>query len=419
MKTLIAMVFSVVLFTTVSFAQEDWEWQYSTTTEDLNDVYFVNKDTGWVIGNNGIIINTIDGGENWYQQNSGTTNELKAVHFINDNVGWVVGKETMLYTEDGGLTWVKYFQGYIKDIYCIYFTDENHGWVCGSDSCILKTNNGGGGWEIIPSQVGKFNDIFFINDRLGLLHSRDDAGYIYMTEDGGYTLKGMARSRKSFKSFFFIDSNLGWACGGLIGETNKISGWVDISTDGADTWIAQFGENLVHSIHFFDEHHGIALGQRNRGILIKKIYDVFLKTVDGGQNWGYCEPGGNAFHFIDHNTGWIVGFRGKIYKTTTGGGILSISQEKNIKIKDFGLSQNYPNPFNPATTIAFNLPKPEFATLKVYNILGKEITTLVNKKLKAGNHTYRFNGGNLASGIYLYRLEAGEYQDVRKMILLR
>ncbi len=104
MKTLIAMVFSVVLFTTVSFAQEDWEWQYSTTIEDLNGVYFVNKDTGWIIGNNGTILNTIDGGENWYQQNSGTTNDLKAVHFINDSVGWVVGKETMLNTEDGGIS---------------------------------------------------------------------------------------------------------------------------------------------------------------------------------------------------------------------------------------------------------------------------------------------------------------------------
>ena len=85
----------------------------------------------------------------------------------------------------------------------------------------------------------------------------------------------------------------------------------------------------------------------------------------------------------------------------------------------FRLHQNYPNPFNPSTTIEFTLPKSEFTTLKVYNILGGEVATLVQDKLQAGNHTCQFDGSHLASGVYLYRTEAGEYIDVRKMILLR
>jgi hypothetical protein len=83
------------------------------------------------------------------------------------------------------------------------------------------------------------------------------------------------------------------------------------------------------------------------------------------------------------------------------------------------LSQNYPNPFNPSTKIEFTLPKSEHTTLKVFNILGKEVSTLVSKKLNQGNHTYTFDGKNLASGIYYYQLVAGEYREVRKMILLR
>jgi hypothetical protein len=83
------------------------------------------------------------------------------------------------------------------------------------------------------------------------------------------------------------------------------------------------------------------------------------------------------------------------------------------------LTQNYPNPFNPSTTIEFTLPKSEFVELKVYNILGKELATLVSKKLNPGNHIYIFDSKNLASGIYYYQLVAGDYRKVKKMILLR
>jgi predicted GH43/DUF377 family glycosyl hydrolase len=87
--------------------------------------------------------------------------------------------------------------------------------------------------------------------------------------------------------------------------------------------------------------------------------------------------------------------------------------------KRFVLKQNYPNPFNPTTTIKFQIPNSKFTTLKVYNILGKEVSTLVSKKLNPGIYTYTFNGKNLASGIYYYQLVAGDYQEVKKMILLR
>jgi predicted GH43/DUF377 family glycosyl hydrolase len=83
------------------------------------------------------------------------------------------------------------------------------------------------------------------------------------------------------------------------------------------------------------------------------------------------------------------------------------------------LRQNYPNPFNPSTTIEFTLPKSDFVELKVYNILGKEVATLVSNKLNSGKHTFQFSGQNLASGVYYYQLAAGEFREVKKMILLR
>jgi CubicO group peptidase (beta-lactamase class C family) len=99
--------------------------------------------------------------------------------------------------------------------------------------------------------------------------------------------------------------------------------------------------------------------------------------------------------------------------------ITAIEKEITNLPRNFFLSQNYPNPFNPSTTIEFTLPKSEYVELKVHNILGKEVTTLVSNKLNQGNHTYQFDGKNLASGIYYYQLIAGEFQDVKKMILLK
>jgi predicted GH43/DUF377 family glycosyl hydrolase len=100
--------------------------------------------------------------------------------------------------------------------------------------------------------------------------------------------------------------------------------------------------------------------------------------------------------------------------------VLTDIKEQNTNFPAiFELSQNYPNPFNPSTTIEFTLPSPEYTTLKVYNILGKEISTIVAKKLNQGNYTYIFDGKNLASGIYYYQLVAGDYREVKKMILIR
>jgi hypothetical protein len=100
---------------------------------------------------------------------------------------------------------------------------------------------------------------------------------------------------------------------------------------------------------------------------------------------------------------------------------ISRIQEDNLsKVPShFHLDQNYPNPFNPETRIKFALPKPEKVKIEVYNIIGQKIETLLNKSLPAGYHEVEFNGQNLSSGIYLYRIDAGEFHDVKKMVLLK
>jgi len=102
------------------------------------------------------------------------------------------------------------------------------------------------------------------------------------------------------------------------------------------------------------------------------------------------------------------------------GNVSGISEENFQQIpENFSLSQNYPNPFNPSTTIRFELSESDIVTLKIFNILGEEISTLVNTELKAGKHEYQFNANNLSSGIYFYRIQAGSFTETKKMILIR
>ena len=99
--------------------------------------------------------------------------------------------------------------------------------------------------------------------------------------------------------------------------------------------------------------------------------------------------------------------------------LVGVKQLPNSTPTRFNLSQNYPNPFNPTTNIKYSIPKSGFVTIKVFNLLGQEVATLVNKEQKAGNYVVDFNAANLASGIYMYRLQSGATSLTKKMLLLK
>ena len=97
-------------------------------------------------------------------------------------------------------------------------------------------------------------------------------------------------------------------------------------------------------------------------------------------------------------------------------GIKAITNEIPI---EFSLSQNYPNPFNPSTTIRFSIPEESFVTIKVFNTLGEEITTLINENIIAGNYEVDFDASKLPSGIYFYKLQSETFVETKKMVLMR
>jgi hypothetical protein len=99
-------------------------------------------------------------------------------------------------------------------------------------------------------------------------------------------------------------------------------------------------------------------------------------------------------------------------------GVLPVEVDFTVPVQ-FELKQNYPNPFNPTTTISWQSPVGSHQTLKVYDVLGNEVATLVNEYREAGRYEVTFDASNLASGMYLYRLQSGSFVETKKMILIK
>jgi ligand-binding sensor domain-containing protein len=144
-----------------------------------------------------------------------------------------------------------------------------------------------------------------------------------------------------------------------------------------------------------------------------------------GSNWTVYSPSNSglnnswAKYIVIDTKGnkWIGTQYGlSVYK----GNVISIVDKKNNVLPNgFMLYQNYPNPFNPTTTIDYSIPKESFVTIKVYDALGREVTTLVSEEKNTGEYSVKFNGSKLASGIYFYKITAGSFVQTKKMILMK
>jgi hypothetical protein len=120
-----------------------------------------------------------------------------------------------------------------------------------------------------------------------------------------------------------------------------------------------------------------------------------------------------------------VNDNGTILLSTLGGGLYTDAPLTDVDdgasqlVKHFYLRQNYPNPFNPTTKISYSIPEASVVSLKIYDLLGKEISTLINEVKSAGNYEVNFDAEQLTSGIYFYKIEAGNYIEAKKMILMK
>ena len=350
-------------------AGETWINQRSGTITNLNGVAFTGRDSGTVVGDNGLILHTTNGGITWHNQSSGTDNTLRAVSFTDGKTGTAVGDSAILRTTDGGITWVKQTNDTTSNLYAVSFTDVNNGTAVGARNgraLILRTTDGGAVWnEQTIEDAGKlFHGVDFIYPNVGSVVNVE--GSIYHTTDGGTT----------------------WT-----EQTNSSTGaLLDIALIGWSNGIA-VGNN------------GTILYTSNSGISWDKIESSAAKALSGIAFYDYL-----GIIVGDDDTIIIMDF-----SMQTG----IEDQEREELQNTYTLEQNYPNPFNPSTIIEFNLPQQEFVDIKIYDVLGSEVSHLLSETLISGMHKVQWNADGFASGVYFYTINAGSFTETKKMVLLR
>lgn len=283
--------------------------------------------------------------------------------------------EHVFKSEDHGFTWARSDSGLPHSPVYSYAFCKNGYIFLGFIGGIFISKDNGIIWDTLGLQVNS-PVILTSNSNDQIFTAEDDGNYLYRSIDYGET----------WESFLVTDS-----------ESLIFNATLDPFNDST----------LIYHVISSNENH-------KNGILISR---------DNGETWNTFNEGlpSLSLNFLDfdnenHLYVQIVS-TGRIYKSKSI--ITAISDDKYISIKNYFLAQNYPNPFNPSTTINYSIPKESFVILKVYNILGKVVATLVNQKQNQGNHKVKFSGGNFSSGVYFYKLTSGDFHQTKKMLLLK
>jgi photosystem II stability/assembly factor-like uncharacterized protein len=344
----------------------------------INDIYFVNSQKGLILSDSGKFYITLDSTHTWSTLLTGVNSNLNRVCFLNDSIGISIGtRGVILRTSNSGLNWTPVNGNYLFDLKGICYIPSGNIFICGDSSVILKSINSGNNWFSMQTPSLKhLNSIAFKNDNLGYIVG--DSGTTYRTTNGG--------SIWEFINIYSGSLNLNfitWYC---------------------DTLLCIVGDNNLIRM------------SRNNGLTWGTPVSEYLYQ-------GHI----NKIQFINNNFGFLCGNRMMIQRTIDGGGPLTNIINNNFEniSTSFILSQNFPNPFNPVTKIKFNIPASDNihrtleAKLIIYDILGKQIVTLVNEKLQPGTYEVEWNASRFSSGVYFYRLTTDGFSETKKMILLK
>ncbi len=315
MKRIILFSF-LYLSALISMSQNDWELlnPYPTINSLMGD-YFISSQEGWVVGYEGLILHTTNGGYDWETQHSDPDESLSGIFFIDDTEGWTVGWSSIYHTTDAGVTWEKQVKpNWPGDLYDVFFINHDTGWIVGAYKIIFKTTNGGENWYRIMSNLDEerwFYSVDFGDELHGCAVGGSlsgDEGILMVTDDGGENWTEVTPpGAKTLHKVSFMNSSTVWACGS--------GGQLYKSEDAGATWTSHqlaTTERYV-DIHFFDELKGALLMN----------HEIRL-TQDGGETWDSLvtidfNSSVSSFASGTYNHLVAVGYAGYITKSVNGG----------------------------------------------------------------------------------------------------
>jgi photosystem II stability/assembly factor-like uncharacterized protein len=389
-----------------------WEQQYSGVPNTLFDVVFYNDTLGFAVGEQGRILKSNDGGSYWYTVNQTIGTYFKCVRFASPSTLFAMGYYgQIIKSSNYGETWILQGSPTSMQIEGLSFYSTTGAYATGYSGILLKTINGGSNWTYSWLPYSMF-DIYMFNASTGIVCG--SGGNILKTTNSGVNwTQRYINSSVDLHSMAFLNANTGV----MVGNEGNIF----TTSNGGNTWKLQDSAhtttNTLYKVAYPSANRITAVGSSG----------TIITSTDGGVTWVLQDAGTSAglfgVHFRDANHGCVVGESGTILTTSDGGSVF-VNQISSEVPDKYSLYQNYPNPFNPSTKIKFSVPsnmKSETSKVKliVFDLLGKEIATLVNEKLKPGVYESKFDKGNLTSGIYFYRLQTDNFVETKKMILLK
>ena len=394
----------------------------------------------------------------------GATGGLYSCCAVSPNVCWICGVGSIVYkTTNGGTTWVNVHGNMTGMDGCsIYAFDDQHAWIGAGDGTIYRTVNGGINWiSVIPMPASPFIDVvhmFDMNNGFALGDPASSQWRYYITMDGGISYALGNNTPSAGNSTEAGWNNSYWAL-----DTGHIGWGSNNSRIYHGSWKGPITYSIVPPLNQL----GFAMADSCNGVVIcvngtpPSTPAPIIKIINCVSNNGYtppsipygikCEPAyagiyyywisgasgiywstnsgsswatqmaltsaGYCISMANVQIGWLGTANGTVYKYT--GYMDIISRNSGVIPEKYFLSQNYPNPFNPSTTINFSLPIAGYVKLVVYDILGNEVSELIDEKMNAGNYQVKFDGSKLASGVYVYSLTAGEFKQTKKMVLIK
>ncbi len=428
-KFILIKLFSVVLLTGL-FSQEYWIGVPSPTTKWLLKCHFIDTVYGWACGELGAIIHTSNGGVNWVVQNSEISSfSIDDIFFTSKYNGWALSNDYLftgtiiLRTTNGGQTWTNSrFGDTSVVIYSVYFLDSLTGFLGGSfPGKIFKTSNGGANWFECNIDTAfcpylylfpKY-DFAFLNANTGYACGGqiDIAGMMWKTTDGGLNWKTYCVTPEPLYNIKIINAAKILATGGDFEYGMALA----VSWDSGNTWI-------YHNTELFGVGGSLAFRTTTEvwvPLSFAQKWGLHLDSADINTSWLLIDtPDSTSVYyaqFVTPTFGWAVGSNGAILKYNSG--VIGIPQNQ-VPVRN-ALFQNYPNPFNPATTISYYIAKASYVKITIYDLLGKQLHVFFEGTKPAGYHKLKFSNFGLASGVYFYKLEAGDFVESKKMVIVK
>jgi hypothetical protein len=371
------------------------------------------------------------GGNGWTEINNGIT--IKEVWAIA-----VLGKSVFAGTKSGGIfksldngnTWILSNTGIPSTTIIRAFAQFGTKiFATTNNSGIYVSLDNGSSWTQHNSGISGLVARPLLTTETDLFVGVGTRVYKYDSANSKWLLASTGIPNNTVSSIAYMKSNKNLFAG-ISSSINEVAR----SEDNGNNWV--LSDNGLPKVPVD------ALATIGTNIFAGNDYGVYLST-NFGISWSNVSDGMAIASYCTFltpgKTDLFVIYMGDVWKRPYNGMITSVKQTDNEIPSSFMLRQNYPNPFNPSTTISFSIPQvmvrqahhdnadviPSLSrdevhvTLKVYDVLGREVATLVNDNLGAGSYSYNFDASKLTSGVYLYKLQAGKYSETKKMILMK